>query len=62
MANPQEVKVVSLPPNDSKERVAFDLMKFVISYEQSPDRESVFKLYAECLNVVKGLVPSHNRR
>ena len=49
-------------PGDSKERVAFEMAKFIVeklllfeTAKQKPEERKalVFKLYAECLGVVK---------
>lgn len=41
--------------SDSKERVAYDLMKYVISNGQRiGDKDDILKLYVECLGAVWG--------
>jgi hypothetical protein len=56
MAN-QDVKVTNFPKEESRHRVAFDLMNQIASYEDVPQdkaREYYLTLYRQCLGIVLG--------
>ncbi|MCA3696499.1 hypothetical protein [Aquidulcibacter sp.] len=54
----ETVKISSLPPSSSKERVAYDLYIDVLRVEykdgQKRSRKELLDLYAECLHATSG--------